>query len=252
MVIRARDNNRLLLTALTASLIAHLFIAGFFPLWSIPQSEGLQPIEALSFARVIRVQIQRLAASTQPVAIPETKRHAQTVSFARHKSELSANTHKPQARPTAMNGPVGPLLAAPRHIAVHRPAPLYARAPSSAAPAVSSQNVPAQTPQPLASSANHAVAGTGVSDRGGVLPLGAAQDPVLDPSVREQLQKRVNVHVTLLVTVGEDGHTKHVAFQPPIDPQLESAIEAILADANWDAAVCGGGVSCEGVATIKL
>jgi hypothetical protein len=96
------------------------------------------------------------------------------------------------------------------------------------------------------------VAGTGTSDRGGVLPFTAAQDPVLDPGVRAQLQQRFAVHVTLLVTVGEDGRTKRVVFQPPIDPQVEQQIEALLADANWDAAVCGGGVSCEGTATIKL
>jgi hypothetical protein len=119
-------------------------------------------------------------------------------------------------------------------------------------PIATTQNVAAQTPQPQASVDARPVDGSGASDRGGVLPLGAAQDPVLDPAVLAQLEKRFNVHVTLVVTVGEDGHTKKVSFQPPLDPQTEREIEDVLADANWDAAVCGGGVSCEGVATIKL
>jgi hypothetical protein len=70
--------------------------------------------------------------------------------------------------------------------------------------------------------------------------------------VRAQLQQRFAVHVTLLVTVDEDGHTERVVFQPPLDTQTEQAIQQMLASANWDAAVCGGGVSCEGTATIKL
>jgi hypothetical protein len=119
-------------------------------------------------------------------------------------------------------------------------------------PVSSTQSVSVQTPQPQTTVDARPVDGSGASDRGGVLPLGAAQEPILDPSVRSQLQKRVNVHVTLLVTVGEDGKTKHITFQPPVDAQIEQEIESILAAANWDAAVCGGGVSCEGVATIKL
>ena len=54
------------------------------------------------------------------------------------------------------------------------------------------------------------------------------------------------------MTVGEDGRTEEVAFDPPIDPQTESRIRSLLADANWDPAVCGGGVACEAHATIKL
>ena len=252
MVIRARDDSRILLAAAAASLGLHLLIALFLPLWTPAQSGGLQPIEALSFARVIRVQMQRPPAAAQPVAVPDTSHKAQKISFARHRSELMAKVGKPQARPTALNGPNGPLAAAPRRVRAIHPAPLYARAPATSLPVASAQNVSSQTPQPESTVDQRAVNGSGTSDRGGVLPFGAAQDPVLDPSVRSELAKKVNVHVTLVVIVGEDGHTKHVTFQPPIDSQTERDIEAILADATWDAAVCGGGVSCEGVATIKL
>jgi hypothetical protein len=252
MVLDARTGNRLLLWAIAISLAVHLLIALFLPIWTPAQPSDAQPVEALSFARVIRVEMQRLATATRPVMVPETSHKAKAVSFARHKSELSANRRSPQARPTAVNGPIGPVAAAPRHELARRPAPLFARAPAPASSVTSTQTVAVRQPQPAASVAPHAVDGAGGADRGGVLPLGAAQDPVVDPSVLAQLQKRVNVHVTLLVTVGEDGHTKHIAFQPPLDAQLEREVESILAEASWDAAVCGGGVTCEGVATIKL
>jgi hypothetical protein len=69
--------------------------------------------------------------------------------------------------------------------------------------------------------------------------------------VRKQLDA-LGTHVTVLVMVGEDGRTESVYFDPPIDPQLENRIRTLLADATWDPAVCGGGVACEGRATIKL
>lgn len=251
MVVRTWDSNRLFERALIASLALHLLIALFLPGWVPQQSDGLQPVEALSFARVMRVEIRRPVAAAPAVAMPDTTKRAIKVSFARSKSELSATTHKPLARPTAMNAPTGKIAAAPVHVVSRHPAPLYARAPASSEPVSSSVSTAAQTPAPQASVDTRQVAGAGASDRGGVLPFGASQDPVLDPAALAQLQKQ-SVHVTLLVTVGEDGHTKHITFQPPIDAQVEQRIQAILANANWDAAVCGGGVTCEGVATIKL
>ena len=84
------------------------------------------------------------------------------------------------------------------------------------------------------------------------MPFGAEQpEPVLDPSVRKELDA-LGAHVTLVVTVGDDGRTESVDFQPPIDPALESRIRSLLSDASWDPAVCGGGVACEGRATIKI
>ncbi len=96
------------------------------------------------------------------------------------------------------------------------------------------------------------MSGSGTNDRGGVSPFGAEQPPVLDPRVKAALLQRFNVHVVLIITVGEDGKTKKVEFHPPLDDATQRAIQTLLANANWDAAVCGGGVSCEGVATIKL
>lgn len=250
MVQRTWDGNRLLWRALAASLGLHMLLALFLPVWTAQVSGGLQPIEAVSFARLVRVQIARSTAKSLPAAVPRTTRRAPSVSFARTKAELTAPTRKPTARPKAQNGPVGSLAAAPKLVAEHH-SPLYAR-PAASAEISTQQAPPAPSPQPAASQADRAVNGSGSSDRGGVLPLGAVQDPVLDPNVRAQIEQRFAVHVTLIVTVGEDGHTKKVVFAPPLDPQTERAIEAMLAQASWDAAVCGGGVSCEGTATIKL
>ncbi len=250
MVQRTWDGNRLLWRAITASLGLHLLVALFLPVWTTQVSGGLQPIEALTFAHIMRMQIQRSSAKSLPAALPATRHRAATVTFARAKAELSAPTRKPIARPSAQIGPSGAVAGAPRYVAV-RDAPLYAR-PAAHSEISTQEAPPAPSPAPEASQADRPVAGTGMNDRGGALPFGATQDPVLDPGVRTQLEKRFSVHVTLVVTVDEDGRTERVSFQPPIDAQTERAIEAVLADATWDAAVCGGGVSCEGTARITL
>jgi hypothetical protein len=251
MVVHAWADNQLLRRAVVASLAVHVLVALFLPTWIQAQSQGLQSVETISFAHLVRVAIMRPAAHTLPAAAPpETRHRAPIVSFARHKSELSVSKPKPHPRPTEQNGPNGPVAAAPKHVALHRASPLYAQ--PNAANAATHESSAAQTPQPQATVADHPVGGAGASNRGGLLPFGASQEPVLDPAVLPKLQAKVSGHVTLVVVVGEDGHTKHVEFQPPLDADTERAIEAILADATWDAAVCGGGVSCEGTATIKL
>jgi pyruvate/2-oxoglutarate dehydrogenase complex dihydrolipoamide acyltransferase (E2) component len=107
-------------------------------------------------------------------------------------------------------------------------------------------------PASSATPAARAVASVDAHQAGGYLPFGAEQPvPVLDPAVRKALDG-LGVHVTLVVTVGDDGHTTNVVFAPPLDPQIENRIRSLLADASWDPAVCGGGVSCEAQATIRL
>lgn len=252
MALRTWDGNRLLWRALAASVGLHLLLALFLPVWTAQISAGLQPVEAITFAHVARVRIQRPPAASLPALVPRTLHRADRVTFARTRSELTAHTNNPHERPSVEPAPRGQALAAsaPRPAVVHSNA-LYAR-PVASADVSMQQAQAAPSPQPLATQGTRPVAGTGTSDRGGVLPLGATQDPVLDPNVLAKLAKRFPVHVTLIVTVDEEGHTKRVVFQPPIDAQTEQAIQALLADANWDAAVCGGGVSCEGTATIKL
>ncbi len=86
------------------------------------------------------------------------------------------------------------------------------------------------------------------------MPFGAAfPEPILDPHVRSELMRRFSTsHATLTITVGDDGRTKTVRIAPPLDAKTETEIRQILAVANWDAAVCGGGISCEAQAVIKL
>lgn len=253
MVTYAWDGNRLLRRALVASLAVHVLIAVFLPTWMQAQSEGLQAVESISFAHVMHIASVHPAQHALPNAMAEARKRAPVMSFARSKAELSANRHKPKARPKAQNAPVGQIAAAPKHIVSRKPAPLYAQAAVSATPVSTTQNPPAAaTPRPESTIDERAAGGASASNRGGMLPFGAQQDPVLDPAVLSKLQAHITSHATLLVTVGEDGKTERVQFQPPLDAQTEHEIEAILASASWDAAVCGGGVSCEGVATIKL
>lgn len=250
MVQRTWDDNRLLWRALAASLGAHMLLALFLPVWTAQISGGLQPIEAISLAPVMRVRMERPSAKSLPAAVPHTVHRARVVSFAHSRAELSAPRHRPASRPLTQNAASGRVAAAPSIVPQQHVA-LYAR-PAASADVSAREAAPAPTPQPLASQAQYAVSGAGANDRGGTLPLDATQPPTLDPSVRAQLQSRFSVHVTLLVTVDEQGHTKTVEFQPALDAQTESAIKALLASASWDAAVCGGGVTCEGMATIKL
>jgi hypothetical protein len=250
MVVNAWVDNRLLRRALVASLALHCVVAVFLPTWIQSQSQGLQSVETISFAKIVRIAIMRPAAHSLPAAAPQTTRRAPVVSFARTKSELSVTRKHPKPRPTAQNGPRGPIAAAPKHVAIHRVTPLYAQATKSSV--ATRQSNAEQTPSPESSVADRPVGGTGATNRGGLLPFGAQQDPVLDPAVIAKIQAKVSGHVTLIVVVGEDGHTKHIEFRPALDAQTERAIEAILSDATWDAAVCGGGVSCEGTATISL
>jgi len=219
-----------------ASVALHALAALLVPALAwMPSSSP--PVETVSFARVTRIQIQpRPKAAPQPR--PQAPRHNEVV-------ERSLSTHVELA-----------------HVQSHKkasPAPLIAR-DVSVAPAVGENQVGSGTaasaaetePQPTTTPVTRTVASLGGHEAGGYLPFGAEQpDPVLDPSVLKQLDA-LGIHVTILVTVNENGKTENVAFDPPIDPKIEKQIESMLADAAWDPAVCGGGVSCEGRATIKL
>lgn len=218
--------------ALLASLLLHGTAALFVPAIVAPSRD--QTLETLAFSPVERIVIQTRAKPPHPRA-------------------AKAAAHVPQ--PVRSPAPTGTALPRLAHRAAKKPARVLAVAAAPvaavAAPvAVSSGTGAPQatpTPQPvrkIASVARDAVLG--------YLPLGAEEhDPVLDPSVFKALVA-LGVHVTLLVTVGDDGHTKQVVFQPPLDAATEANIGALLATARWDPSVCGGGIPCLGRATIKL
>ncbi|MBV8725541.1 MAG: hypothetical protein JO078_02465 [Candidatus Eremiobacteraeota bacterium] len=221
--------------ATLVSMGIHLLVALLIPALAWTSSAGA-PVETISFTHILHIQ----------VTPPRPVQHARRALAPRH-SLRPQITFVTSARTVA--------LSPHRHAS---PAPMALHA-APAAPAMAtvsqtgegSSNGVAQTnvtPPPQA----RAVASVGTHQVAGYMPFGAQQpDPVLNPDVKKQLDA-LGVHVTLLVTVGDDGRTENVVFTPTLDPAMETRIRSLLADAAWDPAVCGGGVSCEGHATIKL
>lgn len=219
-----------------ASVALHALAALLIPALAWMPSTA-PPVETVSFVHVTRIVIE-----PKPKTVPQPRAQAP------HRSAVVVRSLSTQVE-----------LA---HVISHKkasPPPLINR-DVSVAPVVGQSQVGKGTaakvsesePQPSASPANRAVASVGEHSAGGYLPFGAEQpDPVLDPNVLKQLGA-LGIHVTLVVTVDENGKTETVSFEPPVDPKTEKQIESMLADASWDPAVCGGGVSCEGHATIKL
>src|SRR5581483_6983516 len=209
--------------ALLASFGVHLVAALLIPALAFTLTSAA-PVETITFTRVAHIEIQRREPPRpQPRAAAPSRSPERVISEAT-RVELAHASHKISSPPpaTAYRQSTAPVLAA---------------APRAGSGTTDGEAAP-QTP---ASPAARAVTSTVGRDTGGYLPFGAEQpDPVLDPSVRRQLAS-LGVHVTLVVTVGEDGRTKTIAFQPTVDAQTQSRIQSLLADASWDPAVCGGG-----------
>jgi pyruvate/2-oxoglutarate dehydrogenase complex dihydrolipoamide acyltransferase (E2) component len=219
--------------ATLASLGIHVLVALSIPALAWTASSGA-PVETVSFTRIVHIELSRPhKPQPPPRAAAPHKSVAPVVNF--NHVELARTDPSRQAPPqrvAATEAPAAPAVATQQ------------QAGQGSAPNADVQ----ATPSPQI----RAVASEGTHPTGGYLPFGAEQpDPVLDPGVRKQLDT-FGVHVTLVVTVGEDGRTENVDFQPPVDAGIEARIRSLLADANWDPAVCGGGVSCEGQAIIKL
>jgi hypothetical protein len=217
------------------SVAIHVLIALSIPALAWTASTNA-PVEIVSFTRIMHVEISHpRPPQPRPRAEAPHKSAVRVVDFA-NKRELAhtmPRSNSPSQRVASTQAAAAPAVAAVQH------------AGEGSAPATV---VPQATPSPEA----RTVASVGNHQVGGYLPFGAEQpDPVLDPAVLKQLNS-FGIHVTLVVTVDDDGKTESVLFQPPVDPQLETRIRSLLADATWDPAVCGGGVSCEGRAIIKL
>jgi hypothetical protein len=224
--------NRLLYRALLASLALHGALLAFIP--PLATVEGTQNVELLSFVRMQTVHIQTPKPKVEPPAkaalagpVPIiSKAHAPTIA-------MRPVQHAPAS--AAPQRQVAPVLgsAQPGSIADATRPPLAAT--PSATPGTREQSD---------TTSRQAV--------GGYMPLGADEPvPVLDPAVRKALFS-LGVHVTLTIVVDSSGHTKSVAFEPPLDDSVEKQIRSLLASAQWDAAVCGAGMTCEAQATIKL
>jgi hypothetical protein len=227
-----------------------------------PSRMGRATLGSLAIHALAALSIPALAwtASTAPAV--------ETVSFSRVEHiVIVPPQHRPQPKPVAPRvTAVAKVTLVTEHLELSKTSPRHSSSPPpanqsarSSAPTVAQYSVAGNgtivgdaEPRATATPANREVASVGTHDAGGYMPFGEEQpDPVLNPSVRRQLGT-LGVHVTLIVTVGEDGKTKSVAFDPAVDSALQNRIESLLADASWDPAICGGGVSCEGRATIKL
>lgn len=191
------------------------------------------PVETISFQRIRLIEIQTPAPRQPPRArAPERSVKPEVTLVDRHSEAVTPRAHR--------------VLSVPQRQVPRAMAPTLA-----ASVAVGTRTEHSGTdPAPAASAAPREVASTG--HVGGYLPFGATEpDPVLDPAVLQAL-RTLGVHTTLLVVVGDDGRTKSVAFDPLPDAATQARISALLADASWDPAVCGGGIACQGNATIKL
>jgi hypothetical protein len=227
-----------------------------------PRRMGRATLGSIALHVLAALSIPALAwtASTAPAV--------ETVSFSKVEHiVIVPPERRPQPKPVAPHLTVVPKVTlVTEHLELSKTSPRHSSSPPpanqstrSSAPTIAANSVTGNgkiagdaEPRATATPANREVASVGTHDAGGYLPFGAEQpDPVLNPSVRRQLDT-LGVHVTLIVTVGEDGKTKNVAFEPAVDAALQNRIESLLADASWDPAICGGGVSCEGRATIKL
>jgi hypothetical protein len=226
--------SRALLGSTVASLLLHALVAALIPALAwVPTSTP--PVETISFIRVSHIQIVRPKPKPQARSAAPVFRRVASLSVATHRDLAHLRRRKASPPPAIVKA----VSAAP----VIAQAAQVGNGTSSTGQAA---------PQATATPAAREVSSIGNHQTGGYLPFGADQpDPVLDPGIRKQLAA-LGVHVTLLVTVGEDGRTKRVVFQPPVDPKIEKQIENLLADASWDPAVCGGGISCQADATIHL
>lgn len=229
-MVKRWSDNRMLGRALLVSLFLHACGALIWPNLASPSNDLSAPVENISFAHLTQVKITTPAPKTRSIsrAAPVTAKVA----------PLRAPVHRSGRQQSRKPAPRAPAAIVPeqgRQVAAV-PAP-------SAAPAASA--APSAPPREVAQSDGQ--------DTGGVMPFGATLDtPVLDPRVRSELQNRFKLGVTVVIVVGDDGKTKSISFHPPQDPAVEAQIRSLLASANWDPAVCGGGIACQKSAELKL
>lgn len=236
------DRRRFLGRAILASLAIHGLIAFVIP--SLAQVASPQPIETISFVRITHVAVAKPASPVQPSHPAAPKRVAPRVVAAVPKPKRAPAEH-PKPREPKPAAPAFVAAAAPRKAAVTASVTTRATAPPQAVmPLPKATSAPAPVQKAAPSQGTHIVTG--------FMPFGASEaQPVLDPNVHRQLAA-IGIHVHLTVLVGDDGRTKHIDYRPPLDPSLRAKIQALLANANWDAAYCGGGIPCEGTAEIDL
>lgn len=247
-----RDDRRLA-SALAASLILHALAALLVP----GARSGPPPPEALETISFTKIQHVSVRTAHPAVAAPAHPHAAK--SAVAPKQPPRASKPRAAAKPLArgrVRSRVQPTPGAPASshafaVAPQQgtPVPLASASPAATAAA------PAQTPAAAALSrkANQQVShSSGSAESGGAFAFGDVHPATLDPEVTRELLRRFKVHAELLVSVSEDGKTQSVEFRPGLDAAIERAIRDLLKDAHWDAAVCGGGLTCDWKGTIRL
>ncbi len=226
MLERSDDRRRRTSVALCASLALHLVLLALIP--SLVAVRSRRPsVATLSFARIARIELARAPRTPQP-----RRRPPQRVTAPLPPHPVSA---KARPRPIPSSQP---------------PARLVAVAPVAASPSP----LPSASPGPVATASPIPVrlASTERLDRGGYLPFGARQaEPVLDARTARRL-RALGLHATMTVRVDGNGRVLALTFAPPVDAASRTRVLALLADASWDPAVCGGGLPCTGETTIRL
>ncbi|MDQ2679675.1 MAG: hypothetical protein M3Y21_01440 [Candidatus Eremiobacteraeota bacterium] len=241
-------DNRMLGWALLGSVFLHFCLALLWPALLSPAASVAEPIENISFARLSRMQITTPSPTKRVVSEPRrvakaAPRKAPLHRGAVRRSAVQHSLKRAQQNTPSVSEQATQVAAAPQ-------APAQTTEIANAAPPVATQT---SAPPQRSAAPTQVVAQANGHDAGGVMPFGATLDtPVLDPRVKSALQARFKLGVTVVVVVGDDGKTKSITFHPPQDPAVESQIRSMLASANWDPAVCGGGIACEKSAELKL
>lgn len=235
------DRRQFLGRAILASLAIHALIALMIP--ALVQIAATQPLETITFVRITHVAAARAANPRPPSHPAAPKRIAQQVVAAVPKPKRAPAT-RPAPHAVASAVPVFRAAAPPRRAAVTASVTTTpTSAPHVALPIPKATAAPAPVKESVPSEGAHIVTG--------YMPFGASDQPALDANVHRQLAA-MGIHVHLTVIVGDDGRTKHIDYRPPLDATQRAKIAALLANANWDPAYCGGGIPCQSTAEIDL
>ena len=250
---RWKENARFRI-ALYVSLGLHAIAALLFPTLASPPAPTSETLTTISYQRVQHVALQSRPSPPHSVAAVTAKRVVLPHIVRRRASAPTRKAPAAKPRPRAIAKPTPGAVVQKRTFAVGQPSaspvpstPAPVAMTKTAAPSLAAPSAAPAPPQRLEVPNSH-----GSGARSGLGMFGEVQDPALEKPVMDQLMRRFKINVTLVVTVGDDGRTKQIEFHPPVTPAVENQIRSLLADANWDPALCGGGIACEGKATIKL
>lgn len=240
-------------SALVASLFLHALLMLLIPTLSTTTASP-DSLETISFSKIQHVSVQAphpAVAPRHPANLAKTAvapKPAARAAKPRPSAPPKGRGHAPR-RPAPTPGVQTPVHDFAVAKQAGTPSPQLSAAPARTAAA------PEQTAAPVSAARKQdqqTARSSGNTESGGAFALGDTHDATLDPAVSQELRRRFKMHVELLVYVSDDGKTQRVEFRPSLDADTERQIRDLLKDAHWDAAVCGGGLTCESKNLIKL